>query len=122
MLQIMTELPDNILAVSGIGKITGDDYESLLIPAVEAKLANFSKLRLLYHLGSEFSGFDAQALWDDTKVGLQHLTNWERIAVVSDVDWLRGATKVFGFIMPCPVKVFSNNELDIAIQWICSED
>lgn len=35
MLRIMNDLPDNILGVSAEGKITGTDYETVLIPAVE---------------------------------------------------------------------------------------
>lgn len=105
-----------------VGTVTGQDYESILIPAIEEKLDKYQKIRLLYHLGDEFSSFDAQALWDDTKVGFQHLMNWEKIAVVSDISWLDNTITVLGFIMPCPVKVFSNHELAAAIEWISNQD
>jgi hypothetical protein len=118
MIEMMTNQPNNILAFTAHGQVTGEDYESVLIPAVEAKLEEIDKIRLLYHLDSDFSGFEAEALWDDAKVGLQHLTAWEKIAVVSDNQWMVGATKVFGFIMPCPVKVFAGNQLENAIEWL----
>ena len=38
MLKIMNDLPANVLGVSAEGKITGADYETILIPAVEEKL------------------------------------------------------------------------------------
>ncbi len=50
-----------------------------------------------------------------------HLTQWEKIALVSDVNWILTATKVFGFLMPCPIKIFSNNELSEAEEWIKKE-
>ena len=43
---------------------------------------------------------------------------WERIAVVTDVDWIRTATKAFGFAMPGEVRVFSNAELGAARDWL----
>lgn len=36
-----------------------------------------------------FSGIDAGAAWEDTKIGVEHLTRWERIAVVTDFDWMK---------------------------------
>ena len=41
----------------------------MLVPAAEERLARHKKLRLLYHLGPDFAGFTAGAMWDDTKIG-----------------------------------------------------
>ncbi len=113
----MADLPDNVLGLRATGKVTGADYESTLIPAVEAKLKDHRKIRLVYNLAEGFENFDAAAMWQDAKVGLGHLTNWERIAVVTDVEWCRKMTKAFGFLMPGHVKVFSNDELGAAVEW-----
>lgn len=118
MLERMKGLPENVLGFEARGEVTGTDYESVLIPAVEEMLARRKRFRLLYHLGNEFAGFDAKAVWDDAKVGLQHLTAWERVAVVTDVDWIRTAMKTFGFVMPGHVRVFSNSELAAARKWL----
>ncbi len=32
MFKILTDLPDRVLAVSAVGKITADDYEKVLMP------------------------------------------------------------------------------------------
>ena len=72
----------------------------------------------MYHLGDEFTGFDAEAVWDDTKVGLKHYFSWDRIAVVSDVNWVRRGAQVVGFAMPCELRVFGNDELDKARDWV----
>jgi len=119
MLERIQGLPDNVLGFKATGEVTGGDYESVLIPAVEELLARQKSIRFLYHLGEEFTGFDAKAMWDDAKVGLQHLTAWERVAVVTDVGWLRTAVNAFGFIMPGHVKVFSNGDLEAARKWLC---
>ena len=118
MIELISDLQDNVVGFTAKGEVTADDYELVLIPTVETKLKEHNKIRLLYHLGPDFTGYSTGAMWDDTKVGLHHITAWEKIAVVSDVDWIRGATKFFGFAMPGHVKVFSNNQLsDPAMKW-----
>ena len=69
-------------------------------------------------VGEDFSGFEAAALWDDTKLGLKHLGGWERMAVVSDVEWIRAAIKIFGLAIPGHVRVFHDRELGEARRWI----
>jgi hypothetical protein len=118
MIETMPGMPDNVLAFSAKGQVTGEDYESILIPAVEAALKKHNRVRLLYHLGPEFSGFEMAALWDDTKVGLRHLSAWEKIAVVTDADWVRHSVTFFGFLIPAEVRVFGNHELAAAAEWL----
>ena len=118
MLERMQDLPDGVLGFEAKGEVTGADYESVLIPAVEEMLAQQESVRFLYYLGNDFTGFDAKAMWDDATVGLQHFTAWERVAVVTDIGWIRTAVKAFGFVMPGHVKVFGNSELAEARQWL----
>jgi hypothetical protein len=54
MIKMLNDFPDNVLAVSAEGKITGTDYETVLIPAIEEKLKTNKKIRMLYQLGSNF--------------------------------------------------------------------
>ena len=49
---------------------------------------------------------------------MKHLNAFERCAVVSDVDWINTAVRMFGFAVPCPIKVFPNAELEQARAWI----
>lgn len=120
MLKILTNLPDQVLAFSAEGKITADDYEQVLIPMVKEKLKKYGKVRLLYHLGREFKDFSMMALWDDTSFGLAHWNDWELVAVVTDVEWLRGMMQFFRWLIPSRFKLFQNEELEQARQWISS--
>lgn len=118
MVERIPGLPDDVIGFRAKGTVTADDYETVIIPAVEALFARESKARFLYHLGEDFSGFEAAAMWDDTKLGLRHLGGWDRMAVVSDVEWLRAAIKIFGLAIPGQVRVFHNRELAEATRWI----
>jgi len=118
MITLLPNLPDNTIGLVATGHVTGTDYEKILIPAVEAALKRHKKLRLLYELGNDFTGFAPTAMWDDMRLGMSHLTAWEKIAVVTDVGWIANATNIFKFVMPCTVRVFSSSERKAAEQWI----
>ncbi len=118
MIEQIPDLPDNAIGFAAKGTVTAHDYESILIPAVEALFSRHDQVRFLYHLGEDFSRFEFAAMWDDTKLGLKQLTGWEKMAVVSDVEWLRIAIRVFGLAIPGQLRVFHNRELTTAIRWI----
>ena len=118
MLKRITDLPDNVLGFEVIGEVTAEDYQTVLVPALEDKLRKIKNVRLLYVLGEAFEGYTQAAMWQDTKVGLKHLTRFDRIAVVTDVEWLRNSVKVFGFAMPGEVHVFAVDNLPEAQEWV----
>lgn len=117
----LQQIPDsNIVIVTAKGEISGDDYEDAIVPAIEATLKAHDKMRFLYILGDDYDGFEGDAMWDDTKVGLGHLTDYEKIGVVTDVKWIRRSIKAFGFLMPGEVKLFHTSEQDEAESWIAA--
>jgi hypothetical protein len=117
MIEIVEGTPEGVLEIRAVGEVTGEDYERVLVPAVERQKRR-GRIRLLYRLGPEFEGYTAAAMWDDAKLGMQNLAAFERVAVVSDVAWVAGAVRAFAFAIPCPVRVFANHELAEARAWI----
>ena len=118
MLELAPGFPDNVVAVIARGQVTREDYDRNLIPKVEAALKRHDKIRLYYELGAQFSGIDAGAAWEDLKVGIEHLTRWECVAVVTDVEWIRHMVSAFGFLMPGKVRVFPAARAAEAKSWI----
>ena len=114
-------MPEGVVAFEAHGHVTGDDYEKVLVPAVQDELADHDKVRCLYVLGSDFTGYDGAALWDDTKIGVDHWGAWERIALVTDNGTYQGVVKAFAFLMPGRVTVFTLAERDAAVTWITAE-
>lgn len=121
MLELIDDLPDHIVGVKASGQVTADDYQNVLNPAIESVLAKHKKVRILYQVGPSFTGFSAGAMWDDMKIGIAHFSAWEKVAVVTDVEWLIHATRFFAFAMPCPAKVFAVREFDQARRWILED-
>ncbi len=120
MIELLPNLPDHVVGISAYGQVTAADYETILIPAIDVALKKHDRIRMLYQIGPQFTGFTAGAMWDDLKIGVAHMRAWERIAVVTDHNWIASATRMFGFAMPCPVKVFSSDELADAEAWIAA--
>ena len=118
MIEILKGFPDTVVAVACSGHVTSRDYEMVLIPAVEKALKEHKKVRLYYEVRSDFSGIEPGAAWADFKVGVEHWLRWERIAVVTDVDWIRHTVSAFGFIMPAELHVFPLVETAEARNWI----
>ncbi|MGO9138551.1 MAG: STAS/SEC14 domain-containing protein [Syntrophales bacterium] len=52
-------------------------------------------VRVLYQLSRDFLGFTAGAMLDDAKLGIRHLTQFEKIAVVTDANWISRAVQFF---------------------------
>jgi len=113
------DLPENVAGFTASGTVTAEDYDSVIVPAVEKLFARHTKARFLYHLGEAFTGFEPLALWDDAKLSVSHITGWERVAIVTDVGWLRGAIRVFRVVNPAHVRAFHNSELAEAKRWVC---
>lgn len=118
MIKPIHGLPDHVIGFELSGKVSGEDYEKILMPAVEAATRGNNKIRLLYHVTSEFEKYEFEAMWDDAKVGLGHMGSWEKIAVVTDVDWIRWSVKSFGFAMPGKIRVFEQDGLAAAKDWL----
>lgn len=118
MIELMPTLPNNVVGFVIRGEATASDYETVLIPEVESRLQNLKKIRIFCHLGADFSGFSAAAMWDDLKIGIKHLTVWEKIVIVTDKDWIKTGINTFDNVIPCPIKVFDNEHLEQAKIWI----
>ena len=110
------DAPEGVIAFKAVGKVEAKDYE-VLKPAVEQATAGGKKVRIVFEMGDEFTGYTAGAAWEDAKLWAPHLTSWERCAVVTNHDFMAGALKVFGAIMPGEIKVFEVGQLDEALAW-----
>jgi len=120
MIELIGNLPDNVLAITVTGRVTSDDYQTVVAPAASARRAAHDTLRLLYHVPPEFRKFTSTALWDDAQIGLRRLHGFERVAVVTDVDWLEALANSLRLPGPVEVRVFAHAELDEARDWICA--
>ena len=118
MIRMIEGLPDNVVAVSGVGEVSSADYTSTLDPAIDAALEKYDKIRLLYVLGEEFTGYGDGAAWEDVKLGVTTFNSYERMAIVTDSESVRRTIKAFGWLIPGDVQVFHLDGIVAATVWI----
>ena len=116
MLKIIEDMPTGTIGFEASGKVTDDDYRDVLAPAVKTA-AEAGGVRLLYVL-ADGTSYSPGAVWADSKLWAGNLRGWERVAVVSDADWLENAIKAFGWMMPGEVRVFDDDEVADAKAWL----
>ena len=118
MIKTLDGFPDSVIALAAEGRVTTQDYEEVLIPRVNRALAGHGKVRLYYELGGSLDGIDAGAAWEDFRIGLEHFRRWERMAVVTDVHWIRMTLNAFRFVVPGKLRVFDTSHVAEARSWI----
>lgn len=118
MIEQLPNFPDNVVAIICKGRVTKADYDSVLVPAVRDALEKHDKVRIYYEIASDFAGFDPGAMWEDFRVGMEHLSRWERVALVTDVEWIKHTMQFFSFMMPGDIQAFPTSQGDQARDWI----
>lgn len=118
MITLEPDLPDHLVIAHASDTVTADDYDDVLIPAVEAAIADGSKARVLFVLGADFTGYDRAAMQEDRRFGMHHWGDFERIALVTDRESWRVAVRAVGFLMPGEARVFALDDVDQARAWI----
>jgi hypothetical protein len=116
VIEAIEDVPDGVIGLRAHGEVTAEDYRDVMAPVLEEALAR-GGVRLLYVL-EEHTTFSPGALFADARFSFGHLKGWERLAVVSDADWLENSVKAFGWMMPGEIRVFDDDEVDEAIAWL----
>jgi SpoIIAA-like len=103
LIEKLTDLPAGTLGFRASGKITSEEYRQMMEP-IYAALERGEKLNIYFELADDFQGLDSGALWQDVKaagsVGLKHRSSWQRMALVTDKDWVRHGASAFGWLAP----------------------
>lgn len=118
MIELMEDLPDGTVGFRFHGTITGADYDRVLVPAIDAAIDQHDRIKALLVFDASFEGYTLEATWDDTTLGLRHWDGFERIAVVSDVPWLKASFRALGVLLPYPIRLFGCDGLDQARRWL----
>ncbi len=93
MIQILPESTDICIGITISGKVTAEDYDTLL-PKLDEAIAAHGKINLLVLLGDfeGWVGFDAAKA--DFKFGTHQYRQVEKAAFVSDKKWLEWSVKI----------------------------
>ncbi|MGO1118669.1 STAS/SEC14 domain-containing protein [Rhodovibrionaceae bacterium A322] len=116
--EILEGLPSNVLGLHLKGIITADDYRDTLIPLVNEKLTRHDSLNGLFKVSDDYLGFTVGAVIQDGKMGLTHLHDFKRIALVTDSQWFTRLAHLFSALIKGEIQVFASDDFDSAVDWV----
>jgi hypothetical protein len=122
MIRQLDDMPEGVLGLEAVDDVEKEDYEKVVLPAVEEAHARHGKLRVVYVLGPAFDEYEGGAVWEDLKLGLRHPATFERIALVTDAGWAAPALRVLSVLWPGQARAFRLAELDDAKSWAAATD
>ena len=111
----LSSLPAGVIGFEATGTLSAEDYRDVILPALERASAS-GEVRFVIVI-PEFRGMSGGALWQDLKVGVEHLRAWKRVALVTDISWMEQVTALFGWMTPGEVRTFRLAQRDEAIAW-----
>jgi hypothetical protein len=114
MLELIEGLPKNVVGIVAKGRVTMQDCHDVLMPAIKKSRKRHEKIRLYYELNSRFPG----SAWDDLDLGLENASSCERVAIVTDIGWVRLTVKAVRFLIPSKIRVFPTIQAEEGRAWI----
>jgi hypothetical protein len=121
MLTRIRDMPTGTVGFEATGKVEDDDFEDAVEPVLRGEIAAGRSIRLLYLLGPALREYEGETLAEEVKFAARHPTSYERVAVVSDEDWLRPALRVLSALVPGQLRAFPVAELPAAKEWLARE-
>ena len=124
MIELLKHMPAGTIGFRVTGEIEREDYDDVLVPALQQALEANGSLRTLYVI-DDVEEMEAGALWADAKLGfdlgVRHHHAWVRSAIVTDTEWMVRAVRLFAWMIPGEARVFSMAELGSAKDWVAGD-
>lgn len=116
----MLEAAEGVIALKVTGRLSREELDRIA-DLLEASLDTREKTHLLVEI-EDFSGLEAAALptyLPRAVAMLGKLDRFGRIAVVSDLGWIRWATRLESALLPrISYETFTANEREAALAWV----
>jgi hypothetical protein len=124
MVERIEDMPPGTLGFRATGEIEREDYDELLVPELRRAIEAGGGLRTLYVV-EDLEEIEPGALWADSKLGfdlgVRHHKEWVRSAIVTDIEWMARATRLFAWMIPGEARVFPMAELEQAKAWVAED-
>ena len=114
MLRRIDDMPVGTVGFEAVGEVEDDDWERAVEPTLRREISDGRKLRLLYVLGPRARDVEGYAMGADMEFRARHAASFERVAVVSDEDWMRPALRALSVLPPGKARGFPVREVDAA--------
>lgn len=124
MLELIPVEAENVVAYRAEGTITVEDFAQVA-DEIEEKLEDHESLLLYAELFS-IEGMEPSAIVEDVRFGARHiqdLQRFDRVAVVTDADWIGKVAGLEGAMIPgLEIEWFDEDDSEPAMAWLISGD
>ena len=115
-IQLSEENGGRLLVVHVSGKLAKADYEQF-VPEFDRLVRQHGKLRVLFEM-TGFHGWEAGALWEDTRFGIHHYADIEKIAMIGEKSWQQGMATFCKPFTKAKVRYFEHADIAAARTWL----
>jgi hypothetical protein len=115
-IQFNEENDGKVLVVDVSGKLVKADYEHF-VPEFERLVRQHGKLSVLFDM-TDFHGWEAAAMWEDTKFAIKHFADIERLAMVGEKKWQHGMATFCKPFTKATVRYFDHTDGAAARKWL----
>lgn len=109
---------DNIVAFRALAEVTKEDFQNVVVPAVEKLINQTNQINFLLVLDTDIQNFTAGAWLQDAMLGIKHLGKWNRAAIVSDSEEIISFTNGFSYVVPGEFRGFKKVAFNKALNWV----
>src|ERR1700712_255537 len=121
MLQLINDLPPQVIGIHAFAEVTEQEYGDLLILLLDNQLKANKKINFILVVETDIKDFASGAWCGSVKIGLKHFFKWGKVAIVTDQKGVLGYNDLFKYILPGKFKKFPLDELDEALRWVAKK-
>ncbi|MVN20368.1 SpoIIAA family protein [Mucilaginibacter arboris] len=118
MIEVMTDVPANVVGFRATGKVEKTDYDQTVVPELNKHVSKNGEINFLLVLKTDVGNYSLGAVAADLKEGVKHFTKWHRMAIVTDQKGLEKFSDLASFALPGESKGFELAELEEAKKWV----
>jgi hypothetical protein len=119
MIEVLSDMPEGVVGFRVSGRVRGDDIREF--KSVWEDSLKTGEIRIVEVIASDYEGFGPGGLVEDLKMGFgalfQHHSEFKRVAVVSDKEWVAHMLHALAWMVPGELKLFRLDELERAKKW-----
>ena len=115
-IELTEENGGKVLVIHVSGKLVKADYEHF-VPEVEKLVRLHGKLSMLFDM-TGFHGWEAGALWEDTKFAIKYFYVIEKLAMVGEKKWQQGMAMFCKPFTKATIRYFDHADIAEARMWL----
>ena len=118
MVELLNDFPPYVAAYKATGHVNKYEYEQVVMAKISEVAAQYGKINFLVLMETDVWDYSFGSLVDYVKMTFGHFKQWNRLAVVSNEQWVNKVYETLGGLVYGKVKSFTINQYEEAKQWI----